>query len=315
VTRPPIRTILVAVADPSSTTQPAVNRAKPLAKAWGARLVLFHGAFDPALSGRPFFDSKRLAKARGARVAECTRWLERQARALRAAGLKVDVHVVWEEPVHEAIIRAAIRVKAGLVIAGSHEPRSGRQPQWRLTDWELMRACPTPLLLAHPTSRALRTGVVLAALDPFHLNDKPASLDDAITCWATRMATALETECHAAHAIPMTAYPLGASAAERKEFDRRVQSRLERSLAKRAAAVKAVHIVHGSPNTALPELTRELPARVLVMGIISRRGLKRFVIGDTAETIVRDVMCDLLLIKPDNFRLRLGRSRKEPIVL
>ena len=42
---------------------------------------------------------------------------------------------------------------------------------------------------------------------------------------------------------------------------------------------------------------------------------QRPTIGDTAETVVRGVPCDLLLIKPESFRLRLGRTRKEAVLL
>ena len=61
-------------------------------------------------------------------------------------------------------------------------------------------------------------------------------------------------------------------------------------------------------------MARKLKAQLLVMGIISRRGLQRFAVGDTAEAIIRSTACDILLIKPDGFRLRLGKSRKEAVV-
>jgi universal stress protein E len=310
-----LRTILVAVADPASGRQPAVERGAQLARAVGARLVLFHAAFDSALSGRPFFDSKRLAKSRGWFVADTMRALERRASELNVSGLSVDVRVVWEEPVHEAVVRAAIREQADLVVAGRHERRPDRPSQFRLTDWELMRLCPRPLLVTHPASDMHPPGAVLAALDPTHANDKPASLDITIVHCAAEVAAALGIECHVVHAIPPSAYPLAVTAAERKRFDKRMYSGMERLISKADVDVSSVHVVHGSVAKSLPEFARTLPAQILAMGIISRRWMKRFVIGDTAETIIRDAPCDLLLIKPDGFRLRLGRTRKEAIVL
>lgn len=310
-----LRTIFVAIADPSISAQPALDRGAQLAESFGARVVLFHAAFDAALSGRPFFDSKRLARSRGSYVAHRTRLLERRAAALRGRGLRVDVSVVWEEPVHEAVIRAAIREKAEFVVAGRHERRANRPPQFRLTDWELMRLCPCPLLLVHPASSRRSSDVVLAALDPMHANEKPAGLDSAITRWAAAIAEALSVDCHTVHAVPTSAYPLGATAIERKRFDSRIRARIQRLMRKADMDVQELHLVHGNVAEVVPDLARELPAQIVVMGIISRRWMKRFVIGDTAETIVRDVSCDLLLIKPEGFRLRLGRTRKEAILL
>jgi universal stress protein E len=84
---------------------------------------------------------------------------------------------------------------------------------------------------------------------------------------------------------------------------------------KSSVAAHALHVLDGSVSDAVPAFARELPAQIIAMGIISRRWLKRFVIGDSAESVIRDAPCDLLLVKPDNFRIRLGRSRKQAIVL
>ncbi len=311
-----IRTILVAVAEPSRARQIAVERAAQIATRLAARVVLFHAAFEPALSGRPFFDSKRLAKSRGWLVADRTRQLERHADKLRGSGLDVDVCVAWEEPVHEAVVRAALREKANLVVAGRHERRAARAPQLRLTDWELMRLCPRPLLLTNPESTGSASGSVLAALDPTHAYDKPAHLDISIAGYAAALAEALQVDLHAVHCVPNAVYPLGqVSSAQRQRMRRRVHSQLKRVVKKSGVAAQGLHVLDRSVADGVPKLARELPAQIIAMGIISRRWLKHFAIGDTAESLIRDAPCDLLLIKPDNVRIRLGRSRKQAIVL
>lgn len=279
-------------------------------------MVLFHAAFEPALSGRPFFDSKRLAKSRGWFVADRTRQLERHAVKLRSSGLDVDACAVWEEPVHEAVVRAALREKADLVVAGRHERRADRPPQLRLTDWELMRLCPRPLLLTRSVSTRPESGSVLAALDPTHAYDKPAHLDISIAGYAAALAEALQVELHAVHCLPNAAYPLGeVTSAQRLRMRKRVHTQLKQVMKKSGVTAGGLHVLDGSVADSVPALARELPAQIIAMGIISRRWLKRFVIGDTAESIIRDAPCDLLLIKPHNFRIRLGRSRKQAIVL
>jgi universal stress protein E len=311
-----IRTILVAVAEPTAEVQPAIARAGELARAFGARLVLFHAAFDAVLSGRPFFDSKRLAKSRGWFVADRTGLLERRAVQLRRSGVEAEVAVVWEEPAHEAIVRAVLREQAELVVAGRHERRDDRAPQLRWTDWELMRLCPRPLLLTGSASQVRTSRTVLAALDPTHANDKPASLDTAIARHTAALANALQLDCHAAHFVPdITDARSEAAASLRQRMRRTASTRMERVMKKARAPHTTVHVLRGSAAEGLPPLARKLAAQILVMGLISRRGLNRLMIGDTAERIIREAPCDILLIKPDSFRLRLGRSRKQPIVL
>jgi universal stress protein E len=313
---PRVGTILVAVADPSAQQQSAVHRAAEVAAAFGARLILFHAAFEPSLSGRPFFNSKRLAKSRGWLVAERTQQLDRCALKLRAGGLIVDTCAVWEEPAHEAVIRAVLREKADLVVAGRHVRRGDRPFQLRLTDWELMRLCPRPLLLVQAAPQTSGGGSVLAALDPTHANDKPASLDIDIANHAARLAQALQLALHAVHCVPQSAYPLGEiSPADRRRMRHRASARLRRVVKKSGASFAAVHVLDGSVAESVPALARKLSAQVIAMGIISRRWMKHFAVGDTAESVIRNAPCDILLIKPENIRLRLGRSHKEAIVL
>jgi universal stress protein E len=316
VTLPKICTILVAVADPSSERQPAADRAAQIATRLRARVVLFHAAFEPALSGRPFFDSKRLAKSRGWFVAARGRQLERHAAKLRGSGLDVEVCTVWEEPVHEAVIRAVLREKADLVVAGRHERHADRPPQLRLTDWELMRLCPRPLLLTHSVATRPESGPVLAALDPTHAYDKPAHLDISIAGFAAALAATLQVDIHAVHCVPNAVYPLGeVTFTQRQRMHRRLHSQLKRVMKKAGVTARALHVLDGSVADGVPALGRDLRAQIIAMGIISRRWLKHFAIGDTAESVIRDAPCDLLLIKPDDFRLRLGRSRKQAVIL
>jgi universal stress protein E len=313
---PGFRTILIAVADPASRRGIVVQRGAQIAKALGARVILFHAAFDPALSGRPFFDSPRLAKSRGWYVAERTELLERQAAALRRDGLEIDVRVVWEEPAHEAIIRAALREQVDLIVAGPHERSAARPPQLRTTDWQLMRSSPLPLLVVRSALKSHKHTSILAALDPTHTHDKPAALDISIASYAAQLAHCLELTCHLVHCVPAIPNPLAkVTVAARRRLHERVHARLERIAKKSSAESSVVHVLEGNVADTIPKLARKLNAGAMVMGIISRRGLDHLFIGDTAESIISAVPCDVLLIKPDGFRVRLGRSYKEAVVL
>lgn len=306
--------ILAAIVEPQEPVQPVLERAKRIALATGAELVLFHAVFDSSLSGRPFFDSTRLARARGALVAQRTRELERHARSMRKHGLKVETHVVWEEPAHESIIRAALREKADLVIAGPHIRQRTNVPlALRQTDWELLRLCPRPLLMVRTS--ATRRGPVLVALDPTHANDKPASLDAALLDAASVVAKQLETEVHAAHSITNAAYPLDSSRKTQAAVREKARKKVQREVKRFGVPAGNVHLLRGLPERTLPDLAAQLDAQLIVMGAISRRGLKRFAIGDTADRMIHSAPCDVLIVKPDKFKLVLGRSKREQIIL
>ena len=61
---------ILAVLDPTAEAQPALGKAATLARRFGATLELFICDFDPALSGKPFFDTDKLRRLREEFVGE-----------------------------------------------------------------------------------------------------------------------------------------------------------------------------------------------------------------------------------------------------
>lgn len=308
------RTIMAALAEPQQRIQPVLARAAQLAEAFDAELLLFHAAFESALSGRLHFDSKRLARARGWRLDQHMRALDRHAQKLRRRDLVVRTLAVWEEPAHESIIRAVIREGVDMVVAGPHEPGRKNAPfPLRQTDWQLLRLCPRPLLLVRPGSRS--TGSVLAALDPLHSRDKPATLDRALASAAAGFAAALEAPLYVAHSIPPALHAFSDSEGARSRMRAQAATAIRRTLERAKIDAARTYVIDGRPEEALPALAKKLAAQILVMGAISRRGLQRFALGDTAERTIHASPCDLLILKPEGFSLRLGRTRRESLIL
>jgi universal stress protein E len=46
------------------------------------------------------------------------------------------------------------------------------------------------------------------------------------------------------------------------------------------------------------------------MGAVSRSGLKRFLIGNTAESLLDQLTCDVLIVKPERFATRVPRRAR-----
>jgi hypothetical protein len=44
------------------------------------------------------------------------------------------------------------------------------------------------------------------------------------------------------------------------------------------------------------------------MGVVSRSGLKRFFIGNTAESVMDAVTADILVVKPADFQSKVPRA-------
>ena len=61
------------------------------------------------------------------------------------------------------------------------------------------------------------------------------------------------------------------------------------------------HLVKGSPRKEIPALAKQLAVDILVMGTVARTGVPGFIMGNTAETILNQIDCSVLAIKPPGF--------------
>lgn len=308
-----LRRILVAVKDADAKKIPAVDKAVQLAHAFGANIELFHGITERLSADAALLEEGGLIGAERALRTRYRNKLEALAQRLRADGLKVRVATEFDFPVYEAVVRHARRVKADLIVAECHAGR--RLAPWLLhiTDWELLRTSAVPVLLVKNT-KPYRNPVVLAALDPGHAFAKPAKLDAEILRRAGQFTKALRGSLHAMHAY--NAVPLAVTAMDgpgsvvavdaladlrersRQTFLREVKGKVARS---------HQHLVTDVPIDAIPATAKATNAAIVVMGAISRSGLKRVLIGNTAEQVLNKLTCDVLVVKPPGFVSRVSR--------
>ena len=316
-----IRHILIAVKDPHARSQPALLKAAQLARAWQADLHLFHALATPLVSD-PYVIGPSLKEQQQGLQRIAVGRLEVLASKLRRHRLDVTVSAEWDFPAHEAIVRAAQRCGADLIMAQCHEGRHRLPWLLRLTDWELVRLNAVPVLLVK-NRFGYRHPAILAALDPSHAMDKPASLDRVILSAAASAQKALRGRLHVVHAyntypiatmMPETIAAADIDAIETQLHDS-AASRFRRSLRTRRLPAAQRHLVAGHPIDAIAATARKTRSAIVVMGAISRSGMRNLLIGNTAEQILDSLSCDILVVKPSTFRSRVPRARRGPRLL
>ena len=60
-------------------------------------------------------------------------------------------------------------------------------------------------------------------------------------------------------------------------------------------------LIQGRARVEIPEAVEQLGADLIVMGTVGRVGVPGFLIGNTAETILRTIDCSVLALKPEGF--------------
>ncbi len=302
------RQILVIV-DPTSDAQPAVERAVWLAERLGATVELFVCDYDPYLAGERFYDSDSLQAARDALIHGHLRRLKELARSIQTQGVTLSVDARWDHPLDEGIVRKVLEVKPYLVVKDTHFHPAIKRSIISNTDWNLIQNCPAPLLLVK--SRPISDKpCVMAAVDPVHAHDKPAELDHQILSRANELCLAAEGQLHVFHAFdPAPAIsaatttmmtPISAPLSElTEEFEQQHRKAFGDLLEEHQLGPLESHVHQGSPQELLITFAKHIRADFVVMGAVSRGGLKRLFIGSTAERALDHLPCDLLIVKPE----------------
>jgi len=234
------------------------------------------------------------------------RRLERTANRLRREELIVNVTVQTGLPVHQAILRQVRLTSADLLVIEARKHNIFARLLLTQTDFELIRGCPVPLLIVKGRA-AWRSPRILAALDPFHSNDKSSTLDGDIVDAACAVAEAVRGSVHAGHiyrplAPALLGAPIGAVVinpipAQEKAYETNVRRRFVDAINGYGIPRSKAHLVCGDPATEIPVLARSIRAGLVVMGATSRSALKRIFIGNTAEHVLDSLRCDVLVVR------------------
>src|SRR5690242_8859088 len=151
-----IRSILAAVDHDGGQAKRVAAKAVTLARLMGARLELFLCDAEAAFNRQHQYEPEAAARAKESCLMESRRYLEALWRGLAARDVEVSLSAACESPLYEGIVHAVERSRPDLVIRGA-AAAAPLDPN----DWELVRACPAPLLLTR--GRAWRPSPTVAA--------------------------------------------------------------------------------------------------------------------------------------------------------
>ena len=158
------------------------------------------------------------------------------------------------------------------------------------------------------------TARILALVDPDAGDPVRDSLNGLVLQLATSLARREDAELHVGHAWDLvgegmlrSSPHLGLAGHEvdqmviAAEDAHRDQLRLLLDQYEATRATATVHVVRGEAGRVRPTLVDRLHASWIVMGTVSRIGIRGLIIGNTAETILRSVRWSVLAVQPEGF--------------
>ena len=217
------------------------------------------------------------------------------------------------------VVRAVLRNGHDLVIKTAEDPDFLRR-LFGSNDMHLLRKCPCPVWLMKPREKS-NYNTIMAAVDFDLMN--PTALEQALNMEILELASSLaltdSAHLHIVHAwealaertmtmrgdIPYESIAKHVSqeyTLHQKGLDRLIETMRDQvgtdiydRLSLRA------HLPKGPPKTMIATSAAGLSADLVVMGTVARTGISGFIIGNTAEAILDQLMCSVLAVKPPGF--------------
>ena len=275
---------LLVCTDESPDSQGAVTAALDLAKAAGCQVFLlqvlsFIPLYElqaPDLLPPPMVNLELQAAQEAAVRSHLEFWQEKAA----GMGVRLEPRLRTSVSAYEGILEEAEAVQPDWIIMGRHGltglPR-------------LLLGSVTARVIGHsavsvlvvPRGAALEFKRVLIAAD-----DSPFSA----AAWQEALSITQRMESH------LTAIAVAASGGEVKAANQVVQ-RMEAEARLRGVPLETAVLPYGPPFEAILQVAQAKKVNLIVLGSHGRTGLRRLLLGSTAERVIGQAPCPVLVVK------------------
>ncbi len=299
---------ILAVYNQLPGDETTLKRATALARRNSARLTVVEANedFDGTERMTPI-----LSEAANRVAAERQVHLERLIGSIRRQGVEVSAAVLSGSP-FLAIIRAVLREKHDLVMITAEAQGSFKRVLFGSTSMHLMRKCPCPVWITDPDQQRDSYSRILAAVDTSTPGETNRALNMLIMDLSTSLARREQSEWHVVHASEANRHYGQIGRSEMTRAGKGRQARIDEGAPRDRVdelldgydltdLSYRVHVVQGRARSVIPRVAAELQTDLLVMGTVSRTGIAGLFIGNTAETVLRQVECSVLTVKPAGF--------------
>lgn len=237
------------------------------------------------------------------------REFEEIAGALAEQGIATTIKQRNGKPDRE-IIGEVMEANCDLVMKPAESEGRKLEFLFGSTDMQLFRMCPVPVWIFKSThSTELKR--IMVAIDLVPSDEQKTALADTVLQWGKHVAGLTAAELHIVHVWDLQwEYMVRGKSVSKQTIDslvaaleQRHRRWLDEALARNdlgADGIK-VHFLKGDAKDALPMVARDEKIDLLVMGTVGRTGIPGFFIGNTAESVLRQVTCSVLALKPKGF--------------
>jgi len=204
-------------------------------------------------------------------------WLDELLVPLENSGVKFNAELFWTRDWETSIINAARRAQADMIVIS----QSSATNKTSITDsiWSLLRNSELPVLTIESGAPDKRENI-LAAVNMQTTDDEYDALNRKVLLHGKMLAEFYDAKLHVVNAyFDSEDYP-------------------DRDKVKRIVDIdrQDIHVQMGKPEEIIAKVTDEVQADLVIMGTMSRRGIRATLRKNTSEKVIKNLTVDVLTL-------------------
>ena len=297
---------ILVIFDEKHNTQIAMLRAIELSKLTGATIHIVASAYTNLnfLNGELLLETEALL--REGIQSKLNKELRTYTDSLDADGVDISYESIWSPRPHYDIAKLCGDEPFDLLIKTANKHGRFEGIFHTPLDWHLLRECPCPVLLVSEEKWSV-DGPIIAAIDANTDDQAHISLNHKLLETANYLSSLLDNEVIVANACPPlpVLVDLEYTSIDPTTYINSMHQAAENNIniiTKPYGIEKEnIKVIDGIPEDEIPRLAEELDCRLIILGTVSRTGLKGYLMGNTAEQLLHNIHCDIIALKPKDF--------------
>jgi len=297
---------ILVIFDEKHNTQTAMLRAIELSKLTGASIHIVASAYTNLnfLNGELLVETEALL--REGIQSKLNKELRTYTDSLDAGGIDISYESLWSPRPHYDIARLCKNEPFDLLIKTANKHGRFEGIFHTPLDWHLLRDCPCPVLLVSE-EKWTKDGPIIAAIDANTDDEAHIKLNHQLLETANYLSSLLGNKVIVGNACPPlpVLVDLEYTSIDPTTYIDSMHKAAENNIAiitqSYGIEKENVKVVDGIPEDEIPRLAEKLNSRLIILGTVSRSGLKGYLMGNTAEQLLHNIHCDILALKPEGF--------------
>ena len=295
---------ILLVLDKELDNSTAIKRAMQLYHEQNANLIITTYVYNHACEEGSLADLDMRHQMQEMLLEQTQQWAEDLMQEYRIPD-DTPLHVAWCAHAYQAVDQINTDETYELVIKAAAKHHSLVDRVLQHQDWNLLRFCPSPVLLVKQ-KHAWESKQILAAVDSTSTDQAHTIVNEHIFEFAEILNADKTYTTHMVNSYPIMSLALASlpdtpipEDLQQYVIDQH-QTACDGLAHQFNIADDAIHVREGEPENVIAQTAADFEADLVIVGAIPKEGIGSVLLGSTVEHVVDMTQADVLAIKPQD---------------